>query len=170
MNKNEARKASLRQSSRNDKEICSIRMVEEILKSGVLTKFQHIGLYYPIGNEMDITPLIQSLPNKHFYLPITKKELAFVSYRMGDILREGPFHTKEPVGKEVLRDKIECFLIPCIAVNKENKRIGYGKGFYDRYLGGYTGMKLGICYRNCFGIDVECDTYDIILDYVFLGG
>lgn len=170
MNKSEARKYAMQQKNRNDKEVCSVQVVEDILKSGILNEFQHIGLYYPIGYEMDIISLMKSLPDKEFYLPITKKELAFVSYRIGDILRDGPFHTKEPLGEEVLRDKIECFLIPCVAVSLQNKRIGYGKGFYDRYLENYTGMKLGVCYRNCYGIDVECDTFDVELDYVFLGG
>ena len=61
------------------------------------------------------------------------------------------------------------FLIPCVGITNENKRIGYGKGYYDRYLSGYSGLKIGIVYKELNNIDLKCDIYDVILDMVFEG-
>ena len=113
--------------------------------------------------------IINIYPNKNFYLPITREEISFIKYNKDDILIPGPFKTKEPVGDIISRDLIECFLIPCVAITKDNKRIGYGKGYYDRYLSNYNGLKIGICYKSYASVDVDADFYDVKLDYKILG-
>ena len=85
----------------------------------------------------------------------------------GISIKDGMFNTKEPIGKIVDRNTIDCFIIPCVAITTDNKRIGYGKGYYDRYLQGYRGLKIGICYDNMKNVDVKADLFDVIVDYKF---
>ena len=66
------------------------------------------------------------------------------------------------------RDEIECFIIPCVALSLHNQRLGYGKGYYDRYLAGYKGLKIGIVYKNAI-LDIDMDSYDLVLDIVYSG-
>jgi len=169
MNKNEARKQALLARKNENKAISSEIALNSILKLDVLKKYKRIGLYYPIGKEIDLMKLLNEYPQKEFYLPITKEDIAFIRYNLNDELIDGPFNTKEPVGEIVDRDSIECFIIPCVAINKDMQRIGYGKGYYDRYLEGYKGYKIGVCYNNSIGLDVKCDEFDIVLDYVITG-
>ncbi|MDE5867809.1 MAG: 5-formyltetrahydrofolate cyclo-ligase, partial [Anaeroplasmataceae bacterium] len=123
-----------------------------------------IGLYYPIFNEIDLMPLVELLPNSSFYLPVTKEEIYFVCYNKKTELIPGPFHTFEPVGSRSSIDELDCILIPCVAVGKDNKRLGYGKGYYDRALKKYTGFKIGVCYDELCGWDIDSDDYDLTLD------
>lgn len=169
MDKIEARRLALNNRKNEDKITASKLVLEAIIKSKVLDDYSNVGIYYPLGNELDIMPLIDYYPNISFYLPITKKNIYFVKYNQNDILIDGPFNTKEPIGEMVDRDKIEVFLIPCVGISNTNQRIGYGKGYYDRYLSDYNGLKIGVCYKSGSNLDVKCDDYDVVLDCVFLG-
>lgn len=167
MNKNEIRKYAL--SIRNNLKDNSKdnNIVEELSK--VINNYQTIGIYYPIGSEINILNIIDKFPNKKFYLPITREEISFIEYKKGDILVDAKFKTKEPIGDIVNRDSIECFIIPCVAISKTRQRLGYGKGYYDRYLNNYKGFKIGIIYKELNNLDFETDLYDVFLDLVIEG-
>lgn len=167
--KNIERNKALELRKNKNKDISSKNVIEKLISSNILDKFTNIGIYYPIGNEINIMDLVNIYPNKRFYLPITREEISFVEYNLNDKLVKGPFKTLEPVGDEVSRDLIECFIIPCVAISNENKRIGYGKGYYDRYLNGYKGYKIGVCYIESGDIDIKLDSYDVVLDCKILG-
>lgn len=169
MNKIDARKNALEIRKNEIKAISSEIALNSILDLKVLNDYNHIGLYYPIGKEIDLMKLLNFYPDKTFYLPITRDEIAFIKYSLNDQLIAGPFNTKEPVGDIVDRDEVECFIIPCVAISKDKQRIGYGKGYYDRYLEGYQGLKIGVCYKNSVDLDIICDEYDVVLDYVIAG-
>lgn len=51
--------------------------------------------------------------------------------------------------------------------DKDGYRLGFGMGFYDRFLADYNGMKLGLCYDNCMSESFCHDGYDISVDKVF---
>lgn len=169
MDKKDVRKSALKDRSNNYDIIKSKIIVDEIIKSNILDKYNNVGIYYPIGTEINVIDLVKYYNNKNFYLPTTKDEINFVYYDTNTKLIDGPFNTKEPIGDIVNRDLIECFIIPCVAINKDNKRIGYGKGYYDRYLNGYKGFKIGICYKEYGNVDLKLEEHDVILDYKFLG-
>lgn len=167
MNKAEARILSLNLRKKENKIKASNNIIEALIKSNILNNFKKVGIYYPIGNEIDIMPLVNYYKNIEFYLPKTEDEISFIKY--DGLLVDGPFKTKEPVGEIINRDLIECFIIPCVAISKDLKRLGYGKGYYDRYLNDYKGLKIGICYKNSSYLDIEMDSFDVKLDKIFIG-
>lgn len=67
-------------------------------------------------------------------------------------------------------DKIRSFdgtvcIVPALRFDKAGYRLGWGGGFYDRFLAGYTGISVGICYEQCCG-DVPTDRFDIPVNTV----
>ena len=168
INKQEARKEALKLIKNNDSAISSMIVIKRLIESKILEKYNNIGIYYPIGNEINIIPLINYYKNKNFYLPITKDVLYFSKYSYLDKLVDGPFKTKEPNGPITSRDEIDCFIIPCVAISN-GKRIGYGKGYYDRYLKDYKGFKIGICYKNTSNFNCIMDEFDLNLDMIIVG-
>ena len=44
-------------------------LIEKLKKLDVFIQSKHIGIYYPIHHELNLLPLIETYPNKHFYLP-----------------------------------------------------------------------------------------------------
>lgn len=169
MRKDEARKLALSLRKQIDNKAISKTVVDDILSSKVLDKYSNIGIYYPIGKEIDIMDIMNYYPNKKFFLPITRDEISFIEYKKDDKLVDGMFNTKEPIGEIISRDNIECFIIPCVVISKDNMRVGYGKGYYDRYLKDYTGYKIGICYKDSSNMDIDMDIFDVSLDMKFIG-
>ena len=169
MDKKEARTIALRDRKLFDNVERSKKVLDYIISNKLLDKYDNIAIYYPIGKEIDIMDLVKVYKDKNFYLPKTLDEIEFVKYKLTDELINGPFNTKEPVGKKVNRDLIDCFIIPCVAISKNNQRIGYGKGYYDRYLKDYKGHKIGLCYKEQGNLDVVLDSFDIYLDEKILG-
>lgn len=167
MTKEEARRIALTLRKKKNQVISSKKIIDEIISSNLLDKYQNIGIYYPIGNEIDLMPLVHIYQDKSFYLPITREDIDFVKYKINDTLIDGPFKTKEPIGDIANRDEIECFLVPCVAISN-HQRIGYGKGYYDRYLKDYKGKIIGICYEDSI-FECEMDDYDIKLDILLVG-
>ncbi len=167
MNKIEARKKALEARKLKDNKEVSKIVLNNIVNSKILDKYDNIGIYYPIGKEIDISELVNIYPNKSFYLPVTKEEIYFAKYDSN--LEKGPFNTMEPKGLEVSRNNIECFIIPCVAISKDNKRVGYGKGYYDRYLKDYNGLMIGVCYKDSSDLDIDMDLYDVALDIKYTG-
>lgn len=166
MTKNEARVYALKSRKNKDKHKLEEALVDKIIQSNVLVNYKHIGIYYPIGDEMSLLKLLSTYQDKSFYLPITREEISFIKYNLNDRLYDGQFKTKEPKGIIESRNTIECFIIPCVAVSLDNKRVGYGKGYYDRYLKGYKGLKIGIVYNDSI-CDIDMDDFDLSLDLVF---
>ena len=60
-------------------------------------------------------------------------------------------------------------IIPVLGFDSMGNRLGSGGGYYDRYLNGYKGLKIGVCYKDASNLEIDMDEYDVILDKIFLG-
>ena len=104
-----------------------------------------IGAFWPIGDEIDIRPLLLAL-DRPLALPVVRgrqSALAFGLWRPGDPLRPGPFGTMEPTGPEVRPDTL---LVPLLAFDACGNRLGYGGGHYDRTLSRTDVHGIGVAY------------------------
>jgi len=61
---------------------------------------------------------------------------------------------------------IDLVIVPGIAFDLNNNRMGRGKAYYDRFLGSTTAIKVGICFRFQLFNEVPCDEHDIKMDMV----
>lgn len=146
-----------------------------LIKHYPRNKFRHfsIGGYWPIGNEMDVRPLMQALSFDHsLCLPCTPskgKPLAFRQWSWGEALVEGRYGTKEPASKNeaVLPDVA---LIPLLAFTPNGDRLGYGGGYYDRTLAALRHatniFACGVAYAAQETGSLPTDKYDMRLDGV----
>lgn len=143
----------------------SDKIIKKISHDINFKKSKTVGIYFPILGEIDITELVKLYPEKKFCIPkICENEMIFTKYEIGDKLVCSKFNTKETIDcSEVVPDIIFC---PLILANYENFRIGYGKGYYDRYfLKNNIKKKIGIAYNGSFS-DFTPDSSDIKLDYI----
>ena len=143
----------------------SKKIVEKISIDPNFKKSKIVGIYFPILGEIDITKITSLFPGKVFAIPkIINQEMIFTKYNLGDELVKSSFNTLEVNNNsEVVPDIVFC---PLLAVNYLNYRIGYGKGYYDRYFKTHNiKTKVGIAYTGSF-TDFENDEFDVRLDYV----
>jgi len=111
-----------------------LNIFKEIKKKKIKNKI--IGGYYPVNFEVDILELLYKLKTRGFELslPIIKKnsEMDFYNWSSNKLLKLNKYGIPEPEKvKKVLPDII---LVPIVAFDKHLYRIGYGGGYYDRYI------------------------------------
>ena len=107
--------------------------------------FDSFLIYNSFADEADTHALIETLlsAGKRVYLPRVEGE-NIVAVEYGKT-QKGAFGIDEPCG-QAFEGNIDVTVIPLLAVNERGFRVGYGKGFYDRYLMDKQTYKVGLGY------------------------
>ena len=109
-------------------------ILSKILDSNEFKVSKNIALYHPIKNEIDISGLLKAR-FKNFYLPrCADGKLEFVKYSGDENLKVGSYGIKEPIGEAINPEILDIIYVPALMANKDNYRLGYGKGYYDRFF------------------------------------
>lgn len=111
----------------------SEKIVENISALETYQKAKHVMIFYPIGHEVNLLALLND--NKQFYLPkVDGDQLLVCPYNKKDKLLVSDFKTHEPMTDPINPDILDIIFVPALVVDKHFNRIGYGGGFYDRFL------------------------------------
>lgn len=127
---------------------------ERIESLDVYREAEVILSYYPTQNEVSVLSLMDDAINKNkaVYLPrVQNRDMIFFRYQSVDDVTQGYMGIYEPVTTEMFEKTEEnrqtvIMLMPGTAFDQNRNRLGYGGGFYDRYLSGYEVYKIGVCY------------------------
>jgi 5-formyltetrahydrofolate cyclo-ligase len=110
-------------------------LVEKLYRYIVKNSFESVMLYIPLQTEVDIMPLIKRLRAKgvQLYVPfMVDKSFRLVKYRLP--LQIKKFGIKEPKISKLKIREIDLAIVPIIGIDKDFKRVGFGKGMYDRFF------------------------------------
>ncbi len=107
-------------------------------------------------NEVDTTFLIEHLlvMNKNVYVPKSEPNSSIMKFYKINFLSElslGAFSVLEPnsLQEEYIEyGKYDVCIVPALSFDKRGFRLGYGKGYYDRFLKDFKGIKIGLCYEE----------------------
>ena len=126
---------NIRRNNFVDQTISFVRF-NKILKKYNLKKNIYIGGYYPVNSEISCLDVLKILEKKNFKisLPITKKNnnMDFYEWSFQDSLRVSHQGIPEPnTKKKVIPDVL---IVPLVGFDRYKFRLGYGGGFYDRYV------------------------------------
>lgn len=105
-----------------------------------------------IRNEVNLGPLLQKLQNQGRTILLPRVEgdsIQAVQFRPGKEMGRGSFGIREPLGEPFAVDKIDVVIVPGLVFDANGYRLGYGKGYYDRFLPRLNQQcfKCGICYE-----------------------
>ena len=168
MNKSELRNTMLiiRKSVTNKKEK-STTIVEKIKKLDVYKKAKVIALYNSMPDEVNTKLLISvSLNNKIVLLPkVIDNQMVFIKIDKDTKYTKSTLGILEPIGEEYIGN-IDLIIVPGIAFDKSLNRLGFGKGYYDKYLGNKDIYKIGICFRKQLIDNVLVNNLDIPVNLV----
>lgn len=132
-------------------------------------------LYYPRPDEVDTRPIIEDAlkSGKKVALPRCRDggqmDFHFIS-GLTD-LTDGRFNIPEPSAACPRFDKQSIcksilILVPGLAFDKKGYRLGYGKGYYDRYLSDVRIQSVGLAYSNCLTKQLPKGKYDLPVDLI----
>jgi len=108
------------------------------------------------GSEVDTRPIIEQLARdgRRVVLPrVEGRTIVPVGYRSGDPVKPSSFGALEPAGGDPVRpEEIDVVIVPGLAFDRRGHRVGYGGGFYDRFLGRLRPDALTV--SICFSVQV----------------
>ena len=144
----------------------SIMLVEKLVQTKEYKNSKNVMLFYPLEKEVNLLPLLED-KTKNFYLPrINDNELECCKYSKGDELCESCFHTKEPICEACEISNVDLVVVPALACDKDNYRLGYGGGFYDRFLKDFKGKKVVCIPKELIVSTVYPESHDIKMDLI----
>lgn len=143
------------------------RMIyNNFITSGLIEDYESFFVYNSVNSEADTKRIINKLveSGKKVYLPrVVGKELEAVP--LGDKFITSPFGIEEPVGNAYTGD-IDVAIIPAFAFDLHGSRIGYGGGYYDRFLSNRDIYKVLLAYDFQFVSDIPQNMDDVPVDYI----
>lgn len=148
------------------KEKVQEKLRERLFKSEEWQRASVIGITLSMNKELDTAPIIQRalLENKRVGIPVTfeKGRMIFCEYQLGDPLEETSFGVLEPVKQlDIPKKEIDLLLVPGVAFSTEGYRVGFGGGFYDRYLVDFKGTTCSLVFTVQLRDDWEPNQYDL---------
>jgi 5-formyltetrahydrofolate cyclo-ligase len=133
--------------------------------------YQVIHAYLPMGKEINIAPLLENLLAKNITVvtpkTLPKRMLENRVLRNMSEVEAGVFGTTHPKKAEIYEGPFDLIIVPGLAFDQKNYRLGYGGGYYDTFLAQHPeAFKLGICYPFQKTNPVPIEAHDLSLDQV----
>lgn len=168
-----SRNALINRSEKN----CKIR--EKVLNLLCERNVNTLFCYVSFGSEVDTMDLIRNVFGKiEVFVPYTfdgkmipvkldSPDRLLSADKHGNVYRYG-----EPVMSDFLladtngRYCVDVTIVPMLAFNDELYRLGYGGGYYDKFLANCDTEKIGVAFDEQKTIDLEAESYDIALDAI----
>ena len=131
-----------------------------------------IGGYYPFNHEVNIMEILDNFEKKKYLITLPKikknNKMDFFSWSIKEPLIVNKFGIPEPSSKEIKYPNI--LLVPLVAFDKDLNRIGYGGGYYDRYIKKIKKKKklisIGLAYSFQKVKKIPINKCDMKLDFI----
>lgn len=144
------------------------RLVADIFfKIFAVDESSNFFVYNSIKNEVDTFEIIDRLlkMGKTVSYPVISKDNLVSAIPTSNEYEKDCFGCKIPKEYKVM-DKVDVAVIPLLACDENKNRVGYGKGFYDRYLKGKKCIKIGLAYDFQVVENLVPNPWDVPLDYI----
>ena len=151
------------------RDIASEKIHENLKKNSSFINAQNIACYFPIGSEVNTHNIILDIlkQGKNLLLPrIIDNDIEFYIVSNLERLEKGSFEIMEPKDSCERAKKIDCILIPTVGISKLGVRLGYGKGYYDRFLSSTDAVKISLTYSKQIVKSIPSDSHDVKIDWI----
>ena len=145
----------------------------KLIRSKIKKRIIKLALYYPSNYELNVLKFLEfnNTLAMNILLPVTDKNnlMNFFSWTKRDVLFVNEFGILEPAKSKA--KVTDVMLIPILAFDKNKQRLGYGKGFYDRYLNKYLNqfkniLTVGVAFSFQRHHNLPINQKDVKLDFI----
>ncbi len=166
-------KSELRKKAKEIRKSLRIEVLSEKIKLNLFNSYfykqsENILNYYSIGSEVYTLDYFSDTSKKWFIPKIQGENMSVCPYNK-DKLRKNQYGICEASTKEITDlSIIDMIIIPALCCDRNGYRIGYGKGYYDRFLKGLTHnpYKVVLTYSDLLYDTVYPETFDVKCDYI----
>jgi 5-formyltetrahydrofolate cyclo-ligase len=156
----------------------SQQIVDLFFQKFEFSKVKYLHIFLPIikQNEVNTWLIIKYLqlnfPTINIVIPKTIPENSILEHYLFNEkkLIKNPWGILEPSGEseeKILPKQIDLVIIPLLIFDKKGNRVGYGKGFYDRFLQECKPemLKIGVCLEEAIELIEDTNEFDIKMDF-----
>jgi len=152
----------------------SLNIANQLLQMDIWNKsYYHIFLSIKEFKEVDTDYILNILSGKDKHIIISKsdfktREMKHFLLTDNTVIKKNHYNIPEPVdGIEIASDKLEVVFVPLLTFDKQGNRVGYGKGFYDKFLKSCRKetLKIGLSFFEAEDLIFDMTEHDIKLDY-----
>ena len=149
--------------------IASEKMQKRLKKINAFRNAQKIGVYYPIGSEILTQDIIQELLSngKDVFLPkVIGGNIEFRKIAGFSSLEKGSFDIMEPKDDCMIDNNLDVVLVPTVGISPIGVRLGYGHGFYDRFLAEHKTATISLTLEKQIVKNIPKSDHDVIIDWI----
>ena len=149
--------------------ISSAKIHENLKNSSVYSNSHNIASYFPVGSEVDTHDIMLNVlkQGKNLLLPkIVNDNIEFYIISNLEKLEKGAFDIMEPKDSCKKAENIDLSLIHISEPSKLGVRLGYGHGYYDRFLSSTDAVKISLTYSKQIVKSIPSDSHDIKIDWI----
>jgi len=149
--------------------ITSKQIQDNLRKVDFFRNAKSIGCYYSIGSEVRTQDILHEILNsgKELSLPqVVKNDLVFRKIMSLSELERGNFSVMEPKENCPTIKKIDVIIVPAVALTSEGYRLGYGYGYYDKYLSSRKSKTIALTYSKQIVRSFPHSDHDVRIDCI----
>ena len=148
-----------------DLQAISAAITKKIRVNDFYKNSKNVMLFYPVKYEINLLALLDD--EKNFYLPkVCGDKILVCPFKKGEPLTVSNFKINEPCSEPVSKQVLDLIIVPALAVDKAGFRLGYGGGFYDRFLKNCNAKTVVPIAHQLLIERIPVDKFDIPVDYV----
>ncbi len=146
----------------------SRRIGEVLFKEEHFQKAETVAFYMPKGNEVDTKSMIERAmkEGKEVLVPVTNDKISMCKFTSFDDMLAGKFGVPEPKHHEPKDHAADVVLVPGVVFGLCMHRIGYGKGYYDKYFKESKAFRIGICFDFQLMDNLPTHEHDIPMELI----
>ena len=147
--------------------IYSDKIFKNLISLDFLFDYSTFMVYNAFRNEVDLSKFISHLNslNKTVVYPLTKGNDMIAVKPNSNLTTNGQFGIKEFINYDII-SKVDVVILPLIACDNNKNRVGFGKGYYDKFLQNKNAVKIGVCYDFQLVDYIPSNPWDVKLDYI----
>ncbi|HRE56752.1 MAG TPA: 5-formyltetrahydrofolate cyclo-ligase [Candidatus Kapabacteria bacterium] len=162
------------QLSHTEREQYSFHITETLLSLDIIAKANRVHCYMSFGSEVSTSLLMEVLfsQKKQVYVPVVHDDiLLHAQVNSGTQWDKDFFGIPTPIAPTIsthammLHDN-DCIIIPMLGFDSQCMRLGYGKGYYDKFLPETKGIKIGLAFSCQYYDYIPADSHDIPMNCI----
>jgi 5-formyltetrahydrofolate cyclo-ligase len=149
--------------------IASEKIHKKLRKNSIFRDAKKIGSYYPIGSEVLTQDIMQEIlsSGRELFLPkVIEDKMEFRKITDFSCLEMGNFDIMEPKEDCPVDNNLDLLLVPTVGISQDGVRLGYGHGFYDKFLLENPTETVSLIYEKQVIKKIPPSDHDVIMNWV----